>query len=696
MRPTRSPFSRLLPLALLVAATPVALGTRCNGLDEPGGLLGFLPFPVVFRVGAAAVEVTPPANGSAPNPAACAGAEAFTGPHLLSLEEPYTDKNGNGHYDKGEPFLDCPTPTAAGGTLPPDGRWDGIYLGGGDCCDRKPTAVLDPIWARTVVVSRGGHTISITSVDNEGVFKEIWDQVRDKVRADGVTGIDEMIFSSTHDESAPDTIGITGPDEFTSGSDPFYVQFLIERAAQSVEQAYAALQPARIRFGQVRPDDMVPCWSSYPFVADEQIGMMQAVDLRGRPLLTLLNYGIHAEELGFSDDDQDRLHLSSDWHHFARQALEARYGGVAMTLAGAVGSVEMPQIYPSARDLTPVDEHSSQGNGGCRTVYATDDTLVPYGYNLSTQARGERIASWGERALDHGSWTRSGVVDARRSTIFFPLDNALFGVASYLGVINGKTAFQDGVAIPRGPNGATAPNFGNEFQTDVVWYRIGDGEFVNAPGEVFPYTYARSFGGPDDQAVPDGNPPPPWILAKLTQPYRFVSGLTDDMIGYIFPSTNAVGVPTTLGDTNDVDRFGCGHSDDGEAAAEAAGDIVAGALVSILPPASEPILTGRYVAVDGGLHRSPLGDGGQACMGPGNVFQPIPGGEAVAVWILPPGVTAFAPHVGARIPVGGHSPWQWMNLRGQPEAHASTQTRGIIGPFGQRLWVDVFPDTTGP
>jgi len=457
-----------------------------------------------------------------------------------------------------------------------------------------------------------------------------------------------------------------------------------------------------------RTRSRMPCWISgpnryiqvptlKPFAADEQIGVLQALDLRGRAVVTLLNYGIHAEELGFSDDDQDRLHLSSDWPHFARGALEARYGGVAMTLAGAVGSVEMPQVYPGPRDLTPVPVYSSQGNGGCRTIYATDDTRVPYGYELSTRARGERIASWAERALAAGRLSRSGVVAARRSTIFLPLDNALFAIASELGVIGGKTAFRDGVELPRDETGATIdPVRPNEFQTDIVWFRIGDGEFVNAPGEVFPYTYARDFGGPADEAVPDADPPPPWILARLTHPYRFIAGLGEDMVGYIFPRTNAVGVPKTIAGANDVDRFGCGHSDDGEAAAKNAGDLVASALVSLLPTPRDPVLVGRYLDRDGGLHRSPLGDGGQQCQGPGHVFTPIPGGEAVGVWVLPAGVTAFAPQVGWRIPVGPQGPWHWMNVRGRAEAHASTQTRGLIGPFEHRIWLDVFPETTGP
>ena len=156
--------------------------------------------------------------------------------------------------DPGEPFLDCPTPTADGGIRPPDGRWDGIYLGGGNCCNRQPTAVLDRLGAQTFVVAHAGKRIAVTTVDNEGVFDEVWDLVRQKVRADGITDLDASFFSSTHDESAPDTIGISGPNQLTSGVDPFYVEFMVARIADNVERADRWLQPASIRYGAIHPD----------------------------------------------------------------------------------------------------------------------------------------------------------------------------------------------------------------------------------------------------------------------------------------------------------------------------------------------------------------------------------------------------------------------------------------------------------
>ena len=384
----------LLPLLVVALATPALAATA----SAAGGTAPDRP-DADFRVGAAAVDITPPRAGpGATDPAHCAAPATYTGAHLLTLEEPYQDVNGNGRHDDGEPFQDCPVPRVDGTVAPPDGRWDGIYLGGGDCCDRQPTAVLDPIWARTIVVDNGDRVVSITSVDNEGVFKEYWDRVRAKVRADG-TRLSEMFFSSTHDESAPDTIGISGPSELQSGVDPFYVEYLIAQSAASIERAAAHTYHAHLRFGSVRPLDLTTCWSSYPFAADESVGVMQAVRPSGKVTATLVNYGIHAEELGFSEDDQDRLHLSSDWPHFARQALERQFGGMAMTMAGSVGSVEMPQVYPTLRDHTPTNLYSSTGNGGCRTIYRNDASAAPYGYHSSTQRRGEAVAHWAAIAL---------------------------------------------------------------------------------------------------------------------------------------------------------------------------------------------------------------------------------------------------------------------------------------------------------
>ena len=652
--------------------------------------------PFALRAGAASVDITPPAPGTLPDPAGCTpvagptvgGVGPFDGPRQFSLEEPYADLNGNGHYDApdpttqspGEPFLDCPTPTATGGVRPPDGRWDGIYLGGGDCCDRLASGkVFDPLEADVVVVSDGVHRIAIVTADNEGVFKEIWDEVRAKVASDGVS-LDAVFPSSTHDESAPDTIGITGPAVQTSGVDPFYVEFFVARVAGAIERAAADLSPARARYGSIRPDNLVPCWSSYPFVADESIGAMQLVRPDGTSLTTLVNYGVHAEELGFAD--ATRHDLSGDWWHFLRTSIRARYGDQpVLSMAGAVGSVEMPLILSGPFNPVPSGVHKYSSVDGCTTIYSGPPQAVEHegGYDSYTKLLGETVATWAERALDNGDWSRSSGLQFGLRTIQSPIDNLLFLAAGPACVFDYRILYTAGV--PTGTGIPPVCGGGNAIATDVGYFRIGDGSFVMAPGELFPVTYMHDFHGSDGEADPTAGPVHGWVMAQLGGRWRFVDGLGGDLSGYIFPSNNEVGTPTTSNPNgDDVDRFNCHHVDDAEASSGSEGDVVDDALSSLLPASTDDrVVSGRYVYADGSLHRDPSGDGILGCDAATSTFAPASGGGAVAVRV---GTTTYTP--------GSHGV-QWMDLAAHPQNAPDEQTRGVILKDGSRIWLDVYP-----
>jgi hypothetical protein len=149
------------------------------------------------------------------------------------------------------------------------------------------------------------------------------------------------------------------------------------------------------------------------------------------------------------------------------------------------------------------------------------------------------------------------------------------------------------------------------------------------------------------------------------------------MIGYIFPRGNAVGIPSTgnLGPSS-TDRFGCGHSDDSEAASARAADIVGGALVSLLDKvggAPETIVAGRYVLGGGTLSRDPLGGPELKCKTQSTFIRARR--SAVAV--------RFA---GGRVV----KPRAWMSLSGLPQTAPDRDTRGYFDARGRRVWLDVF------
>ena len=72
------------------------------------------------------------------------------------MGERFTDKNGNGRWDVGEPFEDDAANTSLDRRA--DQKYDGIYLAGfGN--DRLATGKHDDLWARALVLEQGGAHI---------------------------------------------------------------------------------------------------------------------------------------------------------------------------------------------------------------------------------------------------------------------------------------------------------------------------------------------------------------------------------------------------------------------------------------------------------------------------------------------------------------------------------------------------------
>jgi hypothetical protein len=631
-----------------------------------------------FQVGAALQSITPPRSVKN-DPANCAGAAAFTGPRHFAFIEPYTDSNHNGHFDPGEPYLDCNH----------NSRWDGNLLGGGSDDPRYFTHVADPATARAMVVANGKQRIAVEVLDQEGLFNVYQDQIRAKLKADGFH-LGGVFISATHDESAPDSLGLGGVSQTTSGVNNYWVKYMVAQSARAIERADRALKPARIRYTEVlEPGNVRQCWSSYPFVDDQHIPVLEAVNAKGKPIVTLASVSQHAETLGFNGGttmlDAQRNWVSGDWINFFRGSLQHRLGGVAIEMAGAVGSVESPEVYMAKRiSRTPQEFVDASHPAGCRTLFkagsgtdATGTRHVPIGYTGETKAFGLDMANPIVKALRGGAfrYSSSNRLWGRRAAICVPLQNALFSLGAAVGVFANRPGYNADCtkATPILPNGSSS---GSALKSSVASFQIGDGQFISIPGEVFPFTFLRGFLGPQDMPTPS-DPLPPWLLPHMHARFRFVDGLAEDMLGYIFPQGNAVGIPSSSNlDPSDTDRFGCGHSDDSEAVSAKAADLVGNALVRVLnhqSGAAETIVHGRYVLPGRKLSRDPLGGPELKC----NVDTKF--------------VRARHPATAVRLASGKTiHPLAWMSLSGLPQKRPDRDTRGYFNAKGKRVWLDVF------
>src|SRR5207248_2968197 len=180
----------------------------------------------VFQVGAATADFTPPkAPKDVPggDRADCDPTHTFTGTRDFAFEEPYVDQNASGEYDPGEPYVDCNQ----------NGRWDGNLIGGGSGVPRYYNNSVDPVTSRAMVVSNGSKTIAVEVTDQEGLFNTYADRLRQKVTSDGFK-LDGVYISATHDESAPDSLGLGGVTPATSGTNNYFIDWLVAKSAQAI------------------------------------------------------------------------------------------------------------------------------------------------------------------------------------------------------------------------------------------------------------------------------------------------------------------------------------------------------------------------------------------------------------------------------------------------------------------------------
>jgi hypothetical protein len=98
--------------------------------------------------------------------------------------------------------------------------------------------------ARAVVLGVGTHRVALVAVDSIGLFNVTMDRIRAEVAQLDPT-LTNVFISSTRHESAPDPIGLWGPDgsdlpnhpptptATSNGVDEYYFDFLVERVAHA-------------------------------------------------------------------------------------------------------------------------------------------------------------------------------------------------------------------------------------------------------------------------------------------------------------------------------------------------------------------------------------------------------------------------------------------------------------------------------
>src|SRR5438128_10597968 len=164
-----------------------------------------------FQAGAPRADITPPAYTTESDAAfvpACGTSPAqvarlWPGPRPFAFEKPHVGAYGLGRYAPGDPYCDADH----------TGRYEAPYIAGGSGQNHWPTTVEggNGPAAQAIVVQVGSQRVALVAVDSIGLFNVTMDRIRTSIKAlDPAIG--SVFVSSTHDESAPDPIGLWGPD----------------------------------------------------------------------------------------------------------------------------------------------------------------------------------------------------------------------------------------------------------------------------------------------------------------------------------------------------------------------------------------------------------------------------------------------------------------------------------------------------
>lgn len=408
---------------------------------------------------------------------------------------------------------------------------DPIFLAGFSN-DRRATGVHDPLWARGIVLESGDVKIALVTLDLVGYFNNEIRTIRSLL--DPARGFDYVMVSSTHNHEGPDTMGLWGPDEATSGADPGYLDFVNDAVVDCIEQADDARVPAAVKFatgdtvgasigewpdlvadGKVLEEltidltafgmgvlqtegdpgpilnTSVPVMQLRRYVpVRERVRALLAWLLHRRPfpdlrplretIATVVNYASHPESLGSGN-----TWITSDFPHFMRETLEAAYGGVALYVSADLGVLQGPL------DVDVADPDS--GDPVPRRTFAFAERM---GGLLAERA----MVALETRPL----WKASAEIEvASDGPFFLEVENPFFVLlGTVFGVFGRREVIeQDGL-------------MGIETEVGVV--RVGDARFVVTPNELDP-----QIGNLYREQIAEGP--------------RFLVGLGNDEIGYQMP-----------------------------------------------------------------------------------------------------------------------------------------------------------------
>jgi hypothetical protein len=207
-----------------------------------------------------------------------------------------------------------------------------LPVSGGVGGSNRVTRKLGDLSVRALVLEDPATRVAFVSADFLGFPGVLCERVRSRVRS--VPGRN-ILIGSTHTHSAPDMYAFRDKDGRT-GADPGYIESVVGKMAEAIEEAAGKLEPVVLRSGVDEARGRIAYNYYAPALYDPRMNVLQFVSAApgGRPVATLVNYASHPEVLG-----PDQGILSPDFCGPLYDRIAEAGGGTAVFMNGAQGGM---------------------------------------------------------------------------------------------------------------------------------------------------------------------------------------------------------------------------------------------------------------------------------------------------------------------------------------------------------------------
>jgi hypothetical protein len=284
-----------------------------------------------------------------------------------------------------------------------------------------------------LVVENDGIRVALVSADFLGVPAVLGNRIREKVS--GIPGTNILIGAS-HTHSAPDLYAFPDGKGGTS-ADLKYLAFVVDKAAEAVNEAVQKLRPASLRVATGEARGAIAYNYYAPDLYDPRVNVLQVTGTDGQPISTLVNYAIHPEVLGNSQGI-----CSPDLIGPLCERLEERAGGVALFMNSAQGGM--------------VTADNRRPNGGEANDWA------------ECQRIGTLLADESLRILGGAAVQQNPPLRVVSRTVRFPVESAPM------------------LAVLRGSPLGYATDAEGRVSTTLNLVQLGTAQLLTIPGEALP------------------------------------------------------------------------------------------------------------------------------------------------------------------------------------------------------------------